>query len=160
VPRSLHELLLWLWRWLPLTERGRFALERLLNAKYVVGVHAIVVDDQGRILLAHHTYRHQFAWGIPGGWLSRDEDPAEAVVRELREETGLTFVTPGLLGVRRTRGRPSALTLIYAGRAQGTFRRSAEVDEVRWLAPDALPGEIGHRYREWIERAIDAVRAT
>jgi ADP-ribose pyrophosphatase YjhB (NUDIX family) len=149
----MHRLLLWLWRWLPMGTSLRWLIERCLTANYQIGVQAVAFDQQGRVLLAHHTYRHAFPWGLPGGWLDRHEDPEAAVVRELREETGLVADEPRLLGVRRSRARPSALTLVYAVRVRGQFRRSAEVDAVRWLEVEELPVEILTRYGDWIRVA-------
>ena len=39
-------------------------------------------------------------WTLPGGGLEFGEDPADGVLRELREETGLTGTVGELLGVR------------------------------------------------------------
>ena len=39
-------------------------------------------------------------WTVPGGGLEFGEDPADGVLRELREETGLTGRVGELLGVR------------------------------------------------------------
>ena len=154
--KTVHRLLLWLWRVLPLSAGNRFRLEWLLNAKFVVGVQAIVVDDRGRVLLAHHTYREAFAWGLPGGWIKHAEDPALAIARELEEETGLRLVALKLLGVRRSHDRPTALTLVYAGRVEGTFRRSLEVDDVKWVEVSELPRGIMSRFGDWIEEVTSS----
>jgi 8-oxo-dGTP pyrophosphatase MutT (NUDIX family) len=48
---------------------------------------AIVFDDRGRVLLVHH---HKLGrWIHPGGHIDPNEDPAQAAVREVREETGI-----------------------------------------------------------------------
>lgn len=48
---------------------------------------AIVLDDRDRVLLIHHNRIQQ--WLYPGGHVDADEDPAEAALREVREETGI-----------------------------------------------------------------------
>jgi 8-oxo-dGTP pyrophosphatase MutT (NUDIX family) len=45
-------------------------------------------DDGWRIGLIHHPRLHR--WMLPGGHVEPDENPAEAALREVREETGLT----------------------------------------------------------------------
>jgi ADP-ribose pyrophosphatase YjhB (NUDIX family) len=129
-------------------------IERLLTASYRIGVQVVAFDEHGRVMLAHHTYRHRFAWGLPGGWLGRHEDPEAAVVRELREETGLIADQPRLLGVRRSRSRGSAMSLVYAVRVRGEFRPSDEVDVVKWVEVDDLPDEIMSRYGPWIRGSV------
>jgi ADP-ribose pyrophosphatase YjhB (NUDIX family) len=60
-------------------------------------VSAIVRDEQGRLLLARHLDAD--AWVTPGGAVEPGETPAQAVIREAREETGLDVVPVELLGV-------------------------------------------------------------
>jgi 8-oxo-dGTP diphosphatase len=57
----------------------------------------IVRDDQGRVLLQRRS--DTGGWCIPGGAIDPDEQPAQACVREIYEETGLVVRPVGLLGV-------------------------------------------------------------
>lgn len=63
-------------------------------------VGALVYDAQGRLLLVQRANDPgRGRWSLPGGKVEPGETDAEAVVRELLEETGL-LVTPGrLVGV-------------------------------------------------------------
>lgn len=58
---------------------------------------AIVRDDQDRVLLQRRS--DNGLWGIPGGALDPDEQPAQACVREVYEETGLIVRPVTLLAV-------------------------------------------------------------
>ena len=48
----------------------------------------IVLSDDGHVLLVEH--RKLGWWLYPGGHIESDEDPAQAVIREVTEETGIT----------------------------------------------------------------------
>ncbi|MGH3327939.1 MAG: NUDIX hydrolase [Streptomycetales bacterium] len=48
---------------------------------------AIVFDDHERVLLVHHNRLVQ--WLYPGGHIDPNEDPAQAALREVEEETGI-----------------------------------------------------------------------
>lgn len=56
----------------------------------LVGVGAVIVDDQGRVLLIQRgTEPRKGLWSIPGGLVELGEGLPEAVQREVLEETGL-----------------------------------------------------------------------
>ena len=59
---------------------------------------ACIVNNEGKILLQK---RGDFenAWGFPGGALELGESAEEALVREVKEETGLTVKAERLIGV-------------------------------------------------------------
>lgn len=137
------------WRRLPKWARG--ALTWCLNAHFIVGAVAIVADDDGRVLLACHTYRRRAPWALPGGWVRRGEDPSDTIVRELAEETGLRVEVLGPVTVQRE--SPRHLTIVYAARMTGgTLRPSVEVSDVRFVAPGACPVGLRDDHRALIEQ--------
>lgn len=58
-----------------------------------------VVERRGKLLLTHWRRGHLHGWTLPGGGLESGEDPRDAVVREVLEETGLEARVGKLLGV-------------------------------------------------------------
>ena len=52
-----------------------------------VGADAAIFDNEGRILLHHRADDKK--WCLPCGWVNINEEPVDAAVREVREETGL-----------------------------------------------------------------------
>jgi ADP-ribose pyrophosphatase YjhB (NUDIX family) len=65
-----------------------------------VGAYGLCVDESGRVLLVQLAGgRHRGLWTLPGGGIDFGERPVEAVVREVREETGLAVRVGELLDV-------------------------------------------------------------
>jgi 8-oxo-dGTP diphosphatase len=60
-----------------------------------LAAYAVCLND-GRVLLAHHVSGN---WTLPGGRVEHTEDPFDAVIREVAEETGCDGVVERLLGV-------------------------------------------------------------
>lgn len=72
----------------------------------VPGVAAVIRDSEGRVLIERRA--DNGAWGLPAGAVDPGETPAMAIVREVREETGLDVVPERILAVfggRRMRTR-------------------------------------------------------
>jgi ADP-ribose pyrophosphatase YjhB (NUDIX family) len=81
-----------------------------------VGADAAIFDAEGRILL--HLRADDERWCLPCGWVSVNEFPEEAAVRELREETGLEGRVLDLVGVFSRRagdygGPHSMIAVVY-----------------------------------------------
>lgn len=65
-----------------------------------VAAYAVIVDEAGRLLLAHWHEGRPGAWTLPGGGLEAGEHPEDAVRREVQEETGFDVEVDELLGIR------------------------------------------------------------
>ena len=104
------------------------------------GVSAIVDDEAGRVLLVRHSY--QPGWHLPGGGVGPAEPPAEAVLRELKEEVGLVESDPpALVGIftRRLGWVTNVIALYRVGQARIAFEPNVEIREIVWADPRALP---------------------
>jgi 8-oxo-dGTP diphosphatase len=131
--------LFWLWRTLRLPDWLRWKIISAANQQFLVGAAVIVFNDQNQVLLFQHTYRSPYAWGLPTGWLKRGEDPAQAIEREVYEESQLVVKVTGLLSVSAARRVPR-LDVVYLGRPlEGSFQPSSEVSAARYFLPDSLP---------------------
>lgn len=53
------------------------------------GVRVIVLDEEKKMLLVKQHHEDKDIWMVPGGGIEEGETAAEAVVREMKEETGL-----------------------------------------------------------------------
>jgi len=108
-----------------------------------VDVRGAVFRD-GRILLVLE--REDGGWTLPGGWADVGESPAEATVREVREESGYETRAMKLLAVydRNRHGHPPipfhAYKVFFQCEVTGGGPASSnETAGVDWFAEDALP---------------------
>ncbi|MCP4428600.1 MAG: NUDIX domain-containing protein [Chloroflexi bacterium] len=115
---------------------------RLVVPRRRVGVALAAFDERDRILLLRHVFHPSAPWGLPGGWLNRYEAPDAGVLRELKEETGLTAVLKSPILIEN-QTHPPHIGIIYLGRIQpGDLKLSAEIIEAAWFQTDNLPGPL------------------
>ena len=114
-------------------------------------------EDRSRVLLLR---REIFIlWDLPGGEIERGEDPAEAAVRECREETGYHISVDRLIGIYRHQsvyGLGDQLTYAYRARLEGGTpkRIGLEITGLRWCAVTELPGGVQPLQRGMILDAL------
>ena len=140
-----------IWRILPPWLEG--LASAIVRPRYHIPAGAIIFNEQGQLLLCEHTYRRQYPWGLPGGDIKFGEDPAEAVRRELVEETGLSVQATRLLLIENSKEiRKVTLTYLCTG-VSGTFIPSDEVSTLRYFDIDALP-DLSIEQQTTIDKAL------
>ncbi len=81
-----------------MSDHIRFLREKVGHARLLLpSVTALIFDDAGRVLLVEHADARR--WVAPGGSIDPGEIPADALVREVWEETGLHVAPRRLHGV-------------------------------------------------------------
>lgn len=113
---------------------------KALWSPVALGVHALIVDTDGKVLLARHSYMK--GWSLPGGGVGRGEPPLTALQRELREEIGgVTSAEPELIGMySRRAGWATNVVLLYKlSNASVVFTPNFEVREILFVDPKAPP---------------------
>jgi 8-oxo-dGTP diphosphatase len=60
-----------------------------------------LVEDGNKILLQNRVKKDWQGYTLPGGHVERDESFVDAVIREMKEETGLDIKNPKLVGVKQ-----------------------------------------------------------
>jgi 8-oxo-dGTP diphosphatase len=147
----VKKFLLRIWRLMPSWMEG--IASAIIRPRYHVPAGAIILNEQGQLLLCQHTYRRQHPWGLPGGDIKFGEDPAEAVRREVWEETGLSVQATRLLLLENSNVvRKVTLTYLCSG-AIGSFTPSDEVATIRYFEPGALP-DLSREQQTTIEKAL------
>lgn len=117
---------------------------------WLIGVTAYVEDGEGRVLLGRRSDTGE--WALVYGINEPGEEPADTVIREVAEETGVDVVPTGLVRVAAQRhetvyangDRTQYLDLMFACRlAEGGCAVPRVGDDeslaVGWFPPDALP---------------------
>ena len=101
----------------------------------------MVYDDAGNILVQDRQAQDWPGICFPGGHVEPGESFVESVIREVREETGLTIENPILCGTKQfpTRNGERYVVFFYkANRYHGELK-SSEEGEVFWIPRTDLP---------------------
>ncbi len=120
----------------------------MINEIYMfkIGVFAIITDDEDRVLLCHRT-DHDL-WNLPGGGVEEGETPWDALIREVREETGLEAVPIHLTEVN---SKPDKDEIVFTFTCQvngGSLTLNNEADQLEYFALNQIPHNMSAKQLE------------
>jgi 8-oxo-dGTP pyrophosphatase MutT (NUDIX family) len=132
---------------------------RLLKLNWLVrrprtfGAHALAFTPRRKVVLVK--LRYAPGWRLPGGGRSESEDPRDAVLRELREEIGMTSHGAVRLACELDEAadfkRDLASLLIVEDVRYSPHRWSWEIEQICEAPLDDLPAGLSSRAAHWIE---------
>jgi 8-oxo-dGTP diphosphatase len=128
------------------------AAPRLPGAAPLTVVQAVLLRE-GRVLLGVRGDLR--GWELPGGTPRPGESDAAALVREVREETGLEVEVGARVGdYQRSGFRPHLARVFVCRVIAGAERPSLETPRLRWFEVERLPATLFPWYRAPLADAL------
>ena len=125
----------------------------LVRRPRTFGAHALVLTPERKVVLVR--LRYAPGWRLPGGGRDEHEDPRDAVLRELREEIGMTSHGRMRLAAEIEQApdfkRDLASLLIVEDVRYRPPRWSWEIEAIREAPTDSLPSDLAPIAAAWIE---------
>lgn len=118
-----------------------------------ISVDAVVVHKNEILLIKRGVEPDKGKWGTPGGYVGWDESAEEAVVRELKEETGLVAKSLRFLTVSSSPKRhpKQVITIAYVVEVeQPNAKKGDDADDVRWFPLSTLPCPLAFDHEQTI----------
>jgi ADP-ribose pyrophosphatase YjhB (NUDIX family) len=121
------------------------ACEWVYYAQLKVGA-AVLIEQNDKLLLLKRNYEPWAGtWMVPAGYVEADEDPRDAAVREVREETGLQVELSDLQHVYYFDDDPRGKGVSFVYRAEkilGEIKLNGESSEAKFFHWHEIPSDL------------------
>jgi ADP-ribose pyrophosphatase YjhB (NUDIX family) len=132
---------------------GLLKLNWLVRRPRTFGAHALALTPEGKVILVR--LRYAPGWRLPGGGRNESEPAREAVLRELREEIGMTGHGEVRLAAEleeTTDLKHDLASLLVVSDVQYSPPRwSWEIEAIMEADLDDLPPDLSPRVAAWVE---------
>lgn len=131
-----------------------------LRRGLTLGVRAVVLNGQNQVLLIRHSYVP--GWHFPGGGVEPREAVADALARELEEESGIALTGPAeLFGLYLNRAHAQrdhvAVFVCRQWKQARPMVPNLEITDCRFFPLDALPPDATQATRRRLAEIVDGV---
>ena len=111
---------------------------------------AVITKEDGALLLlrsAGQKFPHK--WDLPGGDIHVGEDPKDGLIREVREETGITLIEP----IEKLYEEDN-ITFYKAQMPDEKVTLSHEHDDHKFVTKENIPENISGKFARAIKKAL------
>lgn len=115
---------------------------------------AAIIVYQGQVMLVHHVNWPPKMLALVSGFLEAGEHPDQAVVREIKEETGLDTEALNFVG-HYAFVEQNQLLMVYQANCSGTVQLNEELDRYKLLPEEKVipwPIGTGPAVKDWLQR--------
>ncbi|CAG9786195.1 unnamed protein product [Diatraea saccharalis] len=123
-----------MYKWLPLNTLANLPPACHTN----IGVGGLVLNDKNQMLVVVEKHTEIAHWKLPGGYVERGEDIQNAVIREIKEETGVDATFESLVTLRHTHkamfGNSDIYIVMLLKATSDTINKSdIEIKDCKWM---------------------------
>ena len=117
-----------------------------------------IIEIEGKILLIKRgkdPYKNY--WALPGGHVEFDETVEESVIREVKEETGLTVTSLKLFGVYSNPKRhpKQVVAIAYITNATGDIQAGDDASDFQLFSKNEIPEKLAFDHKEIINDYLE-----
>ncbi len=124
-----------------------------MKSQFTIGVFAIILDSTNKVLLCHRL--DYDLWNLPGGGLEIGESPWGAVIREVKEETGLSVEIIRLGGVYSKPKKDEIVFSFVCHVTGGRVTLNSEADKIEYFHFQDLPTNTSPKHVERVKDALE-----
>lgn len=97
------------------------------------------LKKDNRVLMIKFSKKWGHVYAPPGGKFESGESPLDCIIREFREETGLTLITPKLQGISYWHDSAEGIIFVYiADKFEGELVTASSEGNLEWINVDDL----------------------
>ncbi len=111
---------------------------------------AVVIKEDGALLLLRSAgEKFPNKWDLPGGHIHIGENPKDGLIREVKEETGVTLSEP----IEKLYEEDN-ITFYKAQMPDGEITLSHEHEEHKFVSQDNIPQNMSDKFKRAIKKAL------
>lgn len=125
-----------------------------------IAIDAIIIQNNQLLLIKRGIEPGKGHWAFPGGHIDFDEKVEDAVVREVKEETGLDVFSCTFFGIYSNPKRhpQQVIALVFTASANGIIRAGDDAEDATFFPLDNLPRDLAFDHTQIITDYLKKLR--